>query len=192
MRLVGRPELVEEEWFASGDQRAQHADEIDAAVATWISERSTPEVVATRLRLHTTVELQVEADDFTFAAGLEAAGALFEQSTPDAIMCANDLIAVAAMKVATARGLSVPGDVALVGMDDTDIAEVANPSLTSVDLGSAQRARQAAELLLARLADPDHPCRRVVVPPRLTIRQSSVVAAAPGSPPARKGDRRRG
>jgi LacI family transcriptional regulator len=68
-----------------------------------------------------------------------------------------------------------------VGMDDTDIAEVANPSLTSVDLGAAQRARQAAELLLARLAEPDHPCRRVVIPPRLTIRHSSVVDPAPGN-----------
>lgn len=143
---------------------------------------------AARLQLHTSAELQVEAADFTFQAGLAAAAALLDQSTPDAIMCANDLIAVAVMKVATGRGLSVPEDLAVVGMDDTEIAEVANPSLTSVDLGSARRARQAAELLVARLADPGQPTRQIVIAPRLTIRQSSVVAAVhpPAETPAAK------
>lgn len=136
-----------------------------------------------QLGLHTSAELQVEADDFTFAAGLAAASALLNQSTPDAIMCANDLLAVAAMKVAASRGLKVPDDVALVGMDDTDIAEVVSPSLTSVDLGSTRRARQAADLLLAHLADPEHRARRVVIPPRLTIRQSSVRDITPSLVP---------
>jgi crotonobetainyl-CoA:carnitine CoA-transferase CaiB-like acyl-CoA transferase len=46
MRLVGRPDVVEEPWFATGHQRAQHADELDAAVATWIAARPADEVVA--------------------------------------------------------------------------------------------------------------------------------------------------
>jgi crotonobetainyl-CoA:carnitine CoA-transferase CaiB-like acyl-CoA transferase len=46
IRLVGRPELVAEPWFASGHQRAQHADELDAAVSTWIAARPTTAVVA--------------------------------------------------------------------------------------------------------------------------------------------------
>jgi crotonobetainyl-CoA:carnitine CoA-transferase CaiB-like acyl-CoA transferase len=44
--LVGKPELTEEPWFATGHQRAQHADELDAAVSAWISARPTDEVVA--------------------------------------------------------------------------------------------------------------------------------------------------
>ncbi|MEQ3549770.1 CoA transferase [Pseudonocardia nematodicida] len=39
MRLVGRPDLVDEPWFASGAQRALHADELDGAVAAWVAER---------------------------------------------------------------------------------------------------------------------------------------------------------
>jgi crotonobetainyl-CoA:carnitine CoA-transferase CaiB-like acyl-CoA transferase len=39
MRLVGRPELTEEPWFASGAERAMHADELDSAVAEWIGAR---------------------------------------------------------------------------------------------------------------------------------------------------------
>lgn len=45
MRLVDRPELVDEPWFASGHSRAQHADELDDAVGSWIAARSTPEVL---------------------------------------------------------------------------------------------------------------------------------------------------
>lgn len=45
MRLVGHPEFIEEPWFASGRTRAQHADELDAAVAEWIARHSTQEVV---------------------------------------------------------------------------------------------------------------------------------------------------
>lgn len=123
-------------------------------------------------------EYQVEADDFTYQAGLVAAERLLEQCTPDAVVCANDLLAVAAMKVITARGSTVPDDIALVGMDDTDIADISNPSLTSVNLGSTQRARVAAEMLLRRLDQPDVGVEQVVVEPSLTVRKSSTVAVA--------------
>ncbi|MEV0402341.1 CoA transferase [Actinoallomurus sp. NPDC050550] len=46
MRLVGRPELVDEPWFATGAGRARHADELDAAVAAWVGERTREEVLA--------------------------------------------------------------------------------------------------------------------------------------------------
>lgn len=123
--------------------------------------------------LPTSADMQVEADDFTYKAGLLAAEALLGQSAPDAIVCANDLLAVAAMKVITARGLSVPEDIALVGMDDTDIAELANPALTSVNLGSSERAGEAAKLLLARLRDPQAAVRTTLVAPNLTEREST-------------------
>ena len=45
MRLVGRPEFIEEPWFQKGSERAKHADELDEAVGSWISERTTEEVV---------------------------------------------------------------------------------------------------------------------------------------------------
>ncbi|MFK8912482.1 CaiB/BaiF CoA transferase family protein, partial [Streptomyces sp. YS-3] len=45
VRLVGRPELAEEPWFATGADRARHADELDAAVGGWIAERTRDEVI---------------------------------------------------------------------------------------------------------------------------------------------------
>ncbi|MEV4755411.1 CoA transferase [Micromonospora sp. NPDC049559] len=46
MRLVGRPELIDEPWFATGSGRAAHADELDAAVGAWVAARGRDEVVA--------------------------------------------------------------------------------------------------------------------------------------------------
>ncbi|MFI9402294.1 CaiB/BaiF CoA transferase family protein [Nocardia sp. NPDC052316] len=43
--LVGRPDLIDQPWFASGTERARHADELDAAVGGWIGRHSTEEVV---------------------------------------------------------------------------------------------------------------------------------------------------
>ncbi|MQY29537.1 CaiB/BaiF CoA transferase family protein [Nocardia aurantia] len=45
MRLVGRPEFIDEPWFATGAQRAEHADELDEAVGSWIAARDRDEVV---------------------------------------------------------------------------------------------------------------------------------------------------
>jgi crotonobetainyl-CoA:carnitine CoA-transferase CaiB-like acyl-CoA transferase len=45
MRLVGRPEFIDEPWFASGSERAEHADELDEAVAVWIAEREGDAVI---------------------------------------------------------------------------------------------------------------------------------------------------
>lgn len=46
MRLVGRPELIDEPWFATGADRARHTDILDAAVGDWIAQRTRTEVLA--------------------------------------------------------------------------------------------------------------------------------------------------
>lgn len=46
MHLVGRPELIDEPWFASGAERAKHADILDEAVGSWIKQRTRDEVIA--------------------------------------------------------------------------------------------------------------------------------------------------
>lgn len=117
------------------------------------------------------------ASDFMTEPGRLAAERLFERERPDALFCANDLLAAGALAALHSRGLDVPGDVALAGMDNSAICEVTWPTLTSVDLGSAERARVAAELLLERIATPALEPRLVTVEPRLVVRSSSEVAA---------------
>ncbi|MCW2965586.1 MAG: LacI family transcriptional regulator [Actinomycetia bacterium] len=117
-------------------------------------------------------ELIEVADDFMIEPGREAAERLLARTTPDAIFCANDLLALGALSALRAAGLGVPSDVALVGMDNTNLSLVTSPQLTTVDLGSGERARIAAELLLARIARPTRRARSVGVEPRLVVRES--------------------
>jgi LacI family transcriptional regulator len=113
------------------------------------------------------------ATDFTVAPGRHATGRLLSRTKPDAILCTNDLLAVGALAALHDAGSDVPGDVALVGMDNTPLSELVWPTLTTVDLGSAERARIAAELLLERIAGLDAPPRVVGVEPALVVRASS-------------------
>ncbi len=117
------------------------------------------------------------ADDFTIDAGREAVERLIARVRPDAIFCANDLLALGALSALRAADLDVPRDVALVGMDNTNLSAVTWPPLTTVDLGSAERARIAAELLLARIEHPGRRARIVGVEPRLVVRSSCGASA---------------
>lgn len=124
-------------------------------------------------------ERLIEVGDFQYEAGRQAAVRLLSRTRPDALVCANDLIAVGALHALLVAERRVPQEVALVGMDDTDLARMTFPQISSVSLGSATRGRRAAELLLERMADPDLPPRRVQVAPQLVVRASSATAHGP-------------
>ncbi len=113
------------------------------------------------------------AADFMIEPGRRATERLLGRERPDAILCANDLLAIGALAALRETGLDVPRDVAIVGMDNTPLSEVTWPTLTTVDLGSSERARIAAELLLERIEDPAGEPRVVGVEPRLVVRASS-------------------
>lgn len=120
----------------------------------------------------------VEADDFTIAAGYAAARVVLQDTTrPDAIVAANDLIGIGAIRAAEDFGLTVPDDIAVTGVDNTELAGVVRPGLTSVDLGAEERGRVAAELLLARITEPERPAHTVAIAPSLVVRGSSLARA---------------
>ena len=122
-------------------------------------------------------ELIEVAADFMVEPGRRAAELLLARIRPDAILCANDLLAGGALAALRDAGLEVPGQVALVGMDNSELSALTWPALTTVDLGSFERARIAAELLLARIEDPARAAQVVGVEPRLVIRASSGACA---------------
>lgn len=125
--------------------------------------------------------LVVAAADFTHAAALPAVEALLARGAVfDAIVAANDLIAFAALRALADRGVRVPGDCLVVGMDDTELASLSIPSLTSVDLGAEARGTLAAQQLLASLRDESDASGRSTVAPRLVVRESSTRPASAG------------
>lgn len=120
----------------------------------------------------------VDTEDFTIAAGYAAARRVLDtDQRPDAIVAANDLIAIGALRAAEDLGLTIPGDIAVTGIDNTELAAVVRPGLTSVDLGAEERGRVAAELLLARINEPARAAHTVTVAPSLVVRGSSSRAA---------------
>ena len=94
---------------------------------------------------------------------------------PTAVFCANDLIAAGVVQVATRDGLGIPGDLAVVGFDDTDLASAASAvELTSVRQPAADIGAAAVRVVLDQLNDPGRPKRDVVFEPQLMIRESTL------------------
>jgi DNA-binding LacI/PurR family transcriptional regulator len=95
---------------------------------------------------------------FTHEAGQDAARQIVAMSPhPTAVVAANDLIAVGAMGVFEAHGLRVPGDISVVGYDDSQIARLDLVQLTSICQGVDLFGSAAIELLVKRIDDPDTP-----------------------------------
>lgn len=127
---------------------------------------------------------RIVASAFTLAGGYAAVDELLMRSPDvDAIFCANDVIAIGALKRLRELEITVPRRIAVVGMDNIDECLICTPTLTSVSLAAGDRGRIAAELLLDRLSgEAGATPREVTVAPQLIVRESS----DPRPPRARK------
>ena len=117
---------------------------------------------------------------FQFESGVEAARRLFAlPEPPTAIFAANDFMALGALTEAQRRGIAVPGDVAIVGFDDSDAASLVWPPLTTVRQPLAEMAMAAVEMLLAGDAriDAEAPAPVRVLPHQVIVRGSSAAPA---------------
>ncbi|MEV5025695.1 LacI family DNA-binding transcriptional regulator [Paenibacillus sp. LPE1-1-1.1] len=116
----------------------------------------------------------VKESDYTEAGGYEAAKQLLLlNNRPQAIVAANDLMAIGVMHACEEAGLSIPRDMAVVGMDNLDISSRVHPKLTSVSLMQEEIGKQAARILMNRLHGNDISDRAVKMMPKLVVRQSS-------------------
>jgi DNA-binding LacI/PurR family transcriptional regulator len=104
-----------------------------------------------------------------------------------AVVAYNDLVAVGLVERLRSRGLDVPGDVSVAGFDDTFVATLASPPLTTVGTGLRAVGAAAVDLLVARLADG--PAEHVVRPTELVVRASTGSVRATGRDRATRDDR---
>ena len=115
VRLVGRPDLAEEQWFATGAGRAAHVEEIDAAVASWIGARGRVDVVAAFEAAEAAIAPVYDAREVVADPQLQAIGAL--ASVPD------DQLGHVLMSNVIARLSETPGEIRWAGRGhgaDTD------------------------------------------------------------------------
>jgi DNA-binding LacI/PurR family transcriptional regulator len=124
------------------------------------------------------------AQHATIREGFIATSTILSQlARPDSIFAVNDLLAVGALLACRDAGLRVPEDIAVVGVDDTEIAIVAQPPLTSIRLHQRAIGQQAVNLVLSMLRPgTPGPLPAPELPtPDLIVRRSSTLRVAPAT-----------
>jgi LacI family transcriptional regulator len=116
--------------------------------------------------------------EFNESSGREAIqGLLRSGRVPRAIVVGNDQMAVGVMSALTAAGVAVPGQVAVTGFDDIQLARHVTPALTTVHQPMRELGSHSVRLLLDQLEGRPG-SREVILPTALVIRESC------GCPPA--------
>lgn len=113
-----------------------------------------------------------EYGDYTFDGGAEAAMRLFSRATkPDAVFCASDVMALGVLHTARNRlDLDVPRDFSLLGFDDIPSAAWPGHGLSTIRQPVGRMIRQAVELLVERMSDPDLEARTSLFSGTLILR----------------------
>lgn len=118
--------------------------------------------------------------DFTQEGGAAAMTRLLAKRPDlDAVFAASDLMAAGALSVLAAAGRRVPQDVAIVGYDDSPVATLTQPQLSSVRQPIEEMGREVVRLLVEAVESTDRVQRRVILATELVKRASSAGRASP-------------
>jgi DNA-binding LacI/PurR family transcriptional regulator len=126
-----------------------------------------------------TRQAEVIHGDFTEEAGSAAAKILLgRRRLPDAVFAANDLVAAGVLDSMEEGGVSVPGDVSIIGYDNTFLAAMGHMSLTTVNQPREEMGKMAVELLVKRTQYPATAFATRRVTPNLVVRRTTGPAVA--------------
>lgn len=122
------------------------------------------------------------SESFFTVDGGACGGAVLLDRGCTAIVCASDLMALGAISEARRRGLRVPGDVSVVGADDSLLMAHTDPPLTTTRANVGAMGEAAVDALLAALGGTPSAVAELVVRPELVVRGSTGPAPGGGSP----------
>jgi LacI family transcriptional regulator len=112
--------------------------------------------------------------DFRLDGGRRAASEMLAApELPTAVIAANDMMALGAMREFRKAGLSIPGDISVVGFDDIAFAALAEPPLTTVCSPQVEIGRRVVEALVNMIERPEQPGVEVRIPTYLITRDST-------------------
>lgn len=122
--------------------------------------------------------------DYTPNSGYRAASQIFDKKLPvDGIFAANDQMAVGALTACRERGISVPGQIGIIGNDNIFVASIVSPALSSIDVPRYEMGATAMELLSERIQTKrDNYKRRIITLPTRIITRESTVAGTSSDP----------
>jgi LacI family transcriptional regulator len=116
---------------------------------------------------------QVIHGDFSAGSGTAAARVLLDRgSLPEAVVCANDQMAIGLLRELQRAGLRIPADVAVTGFDDLFPSRLVDPPLTTVRQPVRDLGIHAAQRLLIRIGQPALPPSAEILPTSAVIRAS--------------------
>ncbi|MBM2622363.1 LacI family DNA-binding transcriptional regulator [Actinoplanes sp. LDG1-06] len=110
---------------------------------------------------------------YTEDEGARAAHGLLANQPPTAVIAANDLCAIGIIDIALRAGLQVPGQLSVVGYDDSRFGRIPGIDLTSVRQDIPRMAKQALKAVVDRLDRPTHKPKDLVVRPKLVVRSTT-------------------
>jgi DNA-binding LacI/PurR family transcriptional regulator len=94
------------------------------------------------------------------------------ETPPTAIFLANDLMALGAYKATMERGLAIPSDLSIIGVDDVFFTPYLSPPLTTIQVPTRRAGSMGIQLLLEKSRE-EKPVERVVLPTQLIVREST-------------------
>jgi LacI family transcriptional regulator len=94
------------------------------------------------------------------------------EANATAVFAGADLIAIGAMRHVQSQGMTVPHDISIIGFDDIDMAALAQPALTTIELPIEEIAREAVAAILSRIRENDGQVKRSVLGTRVIGRAS--------------------
>ncbi len=127
---------------------------------------------ALRARGLSTTGLASRVED-TVSSGREASAVLLDEAQPSAFVCASDTLAMGVLHTLADRRLRAGDDVAVVGFDDSQVAQVVRPGLTSVRQPLEDVAIHVVNALEGLLAHPPRVGPGQLLTPTLAVRGSS-------------------
>lgn len=111
--------------------------------------------------------------NYSFESGVKGANYFLSlKQPPTAILCANDAMAIAAIKTASQYGLKVPGDISIVGFDDITVASQITPSLTTVAAPITEITELAIKILTSLIQGEEPENKHIALAAELVIRGS--------------------
>ena len=119
----------------------------------------------------------------SMAGGRDACDQIVQDGLPTAIVAMSDVLALGAMERLEIAGVTIPGEITVVGFDDIRESRLVRPQLTTISQPGFEKGRHAAEALMRLIADEDTE-RHIVLDAELVIRDSAapprVIAATGG------------
>lgn len=118
--------------------------------------------------------VQRSSEDYSFSSGMSAAKTLLSlRSPPTAIFCISDILALSAIAAAEEFGISVPGELTVMGFDDVDYTTMFHPYLTTVAQPCYDMGRRSMQLVADMISTGSSAEGETFLPHRLMVRESA-------------------